>query len=129
AGKLDAAAPLHWRQDFELQGYNTLTLGMWIEVIHRWVGRHRGPVAVAKTHTPQRRRPETGELVTVRIAESVAIAAELESGAVASYHFSGVAANAPHNRIELYGTAGTLVYDLESDEILCASAGEKGLRP
>lgn len=129
AANLDPEAPLHWRQDFELQGYNTLTLGMWIEVIHRWVGPHRGLMAVVKTHTPRRRHAGTGEWVSVRIAESVAIAAELESGAVASYHFSGVAANAPHNRIELFGTAGTLIYDLETDEILGAAAHENGLGP
>lgn len=114
---LDPAAPLHWRQDFELQGYNTLTLGMWIEVIHRWVGTHRMVSAVTKTHTPFRRRPGTSEPAPVRIAESVVIGAELEAGALACYHFSGVAARAPHNRIELYGTGGTLVYDLDSDEI------------
>jgi predicted dehydrogenase len=128
AANLDPDAPLHWRQDFDLQGYNTLTLGMWIEVIHRWVGPHRRVAAVLKTHTPERRRPETGERIRVRIAESVAIAAELASGAVASYHFSGVAANAPDNRIELYGAGGTLIYNLQSDEIRGAKAGDQGLQ-
>jgi predicted dehydrogenase len=129
AANLDPTAPLHWRQDFALQGYNTLTLGMWVEVIHRWVGGHRRLTALLKTHTPARQRPETGEEALVRIAESVVIGAELESGAVAGYHFSGVAAHAPANRIELYGTAATLVYDLGSDEIRGARVGEEGLRP
>lgn len=125
---LDPEAPLHWRLDFDIQGYNTLTLGMWIEVIHRWMGRHRRVAAMLKTHTPRRRHPVTGEWVTVRIAESVAIAAELACGAIAAYHFSGVAANAPPNRIELYGTGGTLIYDLATDEIRGARASEAGLR-
>ena len=49
AGYADPSGPLHWRQNWELQGYNTLTLGMWVEVIHRWVGPHRSVSAVIKT--------------------------------------------------------------------------------
>jgi predicted dehydrogenase len=124
AGNVDAAAPLHWRQDFELQGYNTLTLGMWVEVIHRWVGPHRRVAAVLKTHTPTRTDPATGELREVRIAESVSIAAELENGAVGSYRFSGVTRFPPHNTICLYGSEGTLHYDLDTDEIRGARAGD-----
>jgi predicted dehydrogenase len=125
----DPNAPLHWRQDFEVSGYNTLTLGMWIEVLHRWAGGHRRVAAVTRVHTPERARPGGGPPVPVRIPDSVAIAAELESGAAASYHFSGVARFAPHNRIELYGAEGTLLYDLDTDEIRGARAGDAGLRP
>jgi predicted dehydrogenase len=124
----DPEAPLHWRQDVEVSGCNVLTLGMWIEVIHRWVGYHRRVAAATAVHTPMRRRPGSGEAAAVRTPDSIAIAAELESGAVASYHFSGVARFAPHNRIELYGAEGTLLYDLETDEIQGARAGEAGLR-
>lgn len=113
----DPSAPLHWRQDFELQGFNTLTLGMWIEVIHRWMGPHRRVTAVVKTHTPSRRDPGSGEMREVRIAETAAVAAELASGAIGSYRFSGVDRHAPNNTIRLYGTEGTLHYDLETDEI------------
>ena len=129
AGNADPEAPLHWRQEWELQGYNTLTLGMWIEVIHRWMGPHRKVAAVLKTHTPARRDPRTGEMKPVRIAESVSIAAELENGAVGSYRFSGVTRHAPHNVIHLFGSEGTLLYDLETDEILGARAGDAGLQP
>lgn len=123
AANADPGAPLHWRQDFELQGYNTLTLGMWAEVIHRWMGPHRKVAAVLKTHTPTRRDPVTGEPRAVRIAESVSIAAELASGAVGSYSFSGVARFAPQNMIQLYGSAGTLLYNLDTDEIRGGRAG------
>ena len=129
AGNLDAEAPLHWRQDFEVQGYNTLTLGMWLEVIHRWVGPHRSVSAQLQVHTPQRRDPKSGEMVNVRIAESVAIAAELECGAIGCYHFSGVCPHAPPDVIQLHGTRGSLVYDLSTDEIQGAQLGDKGLHP
>jgi predicted dehydrogenase len=124
AANINPDAPLHWRQDVDLQGYNTLTLGMWIEVIHRWMGPHRSVTAVLKTHTPAR-RDETGRMREVRIAESVAIAAELDNGATGSYTFSGVARHAPHNTIQLYGLEGTLIYDLNTDEIRGGRAGDQ----
>ncbi len=125
----DPNAPLHWRQDFELQGYNTLCLGMWIEVVHRWVGLHASLSAVVKTHTPIRRRAGSGEEVRVVVGESVSIGAELRSGAVATYLFSGVARFAPHNVIELYGTDGTLRYDMDTDEVLLGRAGDPAAVP
>ncbi|MGV3720804.1 MAG: Gfo/Idh/MocA family protein [Actinomycetota bacterium] len=129
AGNIDPAAPLHWRQNFALQGYNTLTLGMWIEVIHRWVGPHRSVSALVKTHTPMRVDPETGEPKTVRIAESLAISAELANGAVGSYRFSGVTRFPPHNTIRLYGTEGSLHYDLDTDEITGGRSGDAQASP
>ena len=36
---LDAAAPLHWRQDFDLSGFNIMSMGIWYEALLRWVGR------------------------------------------------------------------------------------------
>jgi predicted dehydrogenase len=124
AGNIDPAAPLHWRQDFELQGYNTLTLGMWVEVIHRWLGPHQAVSATLKNHTPRRKDPASGEWVDVRIAESVSIAAILANGAIGTYSFSGVTRFAPHNSIQLYGTEGTLLYDLDTDEIRGARSGD-----
>jgi predicted dehydrogenase len=129
AGYVDASAPLHWRQDFEVSGYNTLTVGLWIEIVHRWIGYHRRVASVTRVHTPERTRPGSGEKVAVRIPDSVGIAAETESGAVAVYHFSGVTRFAPHNRIELYGSQGTLIYDLQTDQIAGAREGDRELQP
>ena len=68
-------------------------------------------------------------MVPVRIAESVAIAAELENGAVGSYHFSGVAPWAPEDRIDLIGTRGWLSYDWGKDEVSGASGDATQTRP
>jgi len=129
AGNLDASAPLHWRQNFALQGYNTLTLGLWLEVIHRWMGPHRRVTAILKTHTPERLDAATGLRERVEIAESVAIAAELQNGAVGCYQFSGVARHASPNCIELYGTEGTLRYNLDTEEVLGGRASDAEARP
>ena len=40
AASLTAGEPeLHWRQDIEQSGNNVLTVGIYAEVMHRWVGR------------------------------------------------------------------------------------------
>jgi predicted dehydrogenase len=121
----DPQAPLHWRQNFALSGYNTLSLGIKIEAVHRWVGAHRKVAAVTRVQTPMRRDAATGEMVPVRIADSVAIAAELANGAAASYHFSGVARWGPEDRIDLIGTDGWLSYDWSRDELHGATGDMK----
>ena len=125
----DPQTPLHWRQNFDLQGYNTLSLGIRIEAIHRWVGYHRQLSAVTRVFTLERRDPATGAMVSVRIADSVVIAAELESGAAASYHFSGVAAWSPQDRVDLIGTRGWLSYDWSKDELTGAGGEAKSAQP
>ncbi len=57
--------------------------------------------------TPRRRdAPRRARCSEVRVPESVTITGELASGAQYSVHFSGVAAFAPSDAIELYGTQG-----------------------
>ena len=34
----DPDAPLHWRMDERASGVNTLSVGIWVEVLNRWVG-------------------------------------------------------------------------------------------
>ena len=43
---LDKEARLHWRQDFDLSGYNVMSLGVWYEAIMRWVGEARRVMAM-----------------------------------------------------------------------------------
>lgn len=125
----DPEAPLHWRQNFALSGYNTLALGIRIEALHRWVGFHRRLSAVTRVHTPTRRDPATGDMVPVRIAESVAIATELENGAAGSYHLSGVARWGPEDRVDLIGTDGWLSYDWSRDQVSGAKGDAKQPQP
>ena len=105
----DSSAPLHWRQDAAVSGINTLFLGMYAEVIHRWLGPHKSIYAVTKVHYPLRQRPGTNEIAEVKIADSIVAAGELENGAVSSWHVMGTAHHPSPNQFELYGTEGTLI--------------------
>lgn len=117
---LDPHAPLSWRQDKALSGYNTLTLGIYAEVIRRWFGDHVSLQAVSRTHVKQRVEPTSGLLEEVQIPDTVWMTAELACGAIAEYSLSGTAHAAPSDRIEMYGAEGTLVYEIEADRVLGA---------
>ncbi|HEY3131079.1 MAG TPA: Gfo/Idh/MocA family oxidoreductase [Acidobacteriota bacterium] len=113
-----------WGADPDVFGVNAMTLGMWSEVSNRWVGLATRVVALGKTHVKQR-TTRNGESAEAVIPDSLAVAAELECGATASYHFSACAASAPGHSIEIYGSRGALAYQLFVEEIRGASGSEK----
>src|SRR6195256_1592306 len=49
---LDPGAPPHWRQRIEISGLNILTLGIYIEVLQRWLGDIAGVFARGKMGDP-----------------------------------------------------------------------------
>src|SRR6202162_2080630 len=51
---LDPDSPAHWRQKIEISGLNTLTLGIYIEVLQRWPGDITGVFARGKIIYPVR---------------------------------------------------------------------------
>src|ERR1700726_3082807 len=53
---LDPSAPAHWRQKIEISGLNVLTLGIYVEVLQRWLGNIDGLFARRKILRKQRRR-------------------------------------------------------------------------
>jgi predicted dehydrogenase len=116
--QLSPEAAYHWRMDREISGYNAMTLGMYSEILNRWCGKARTVSATGKVFTRQRRDPETGALREVLIPETLAVSGELENGAHYAYVFSSLAAYSPGDFIELYGTRGTLHYDVPNQRIL-----------
>jgi predicted dehydrogenase len=117
----DAAAPLSWRQDASLSGYNMLTLGILQETLLRWLPPPVRVLAQVHAFFPSRIDPESGVRRPVGTPDSVQVLAVLENGARASYHFSGVTPYGQGMGIHLYGTEGVLQYDLQTDRIRGAS--------
>jgi predicted dehydrogenase len=117
----DAAAPLSWRQDVSLSGVNMLTLGIVHETLLRWTPPPLRVLAQAHAFTAERIDPESGVLRHVGTPDSVQVLSVLKNGARASYHFSGVTPFGQGAGIHLYGTEGTLYYDLTNDRIHGAS--------
>lgn len=109
----DPATPLHWRQRADMSGLNILALGILNETVQRFFGDTASLVAQTHLFIPQRPDPATGGLRAVEIPDHVAVLAEMASGATALYHLSGVARHARPSGMEVYGSAGTLHYDLD----------------
>ncbi|HXJ82205.1 MAG TPA: Gfo/Idh/MocA family oxidoreductase, partial [Candidatus Methylomirabilis sp.] len=45
---VDREAPLHWRQDITLSGFNVLNMGIWYEAMMRWLGPAARVMAMTK---------------------------------------------------------------------------------
>ena len=126
----DAAAPLSWRQDARLSGFNMLALGIVHETLLRRVAP---PVRVsAQTHAfiPSRLDTETGTVRLVGTPDSVQVLTVLRNGARGVYHLSGVSAFGQGQEITLHGSDGVLHYDLTAERIRGAGRlrGATGVR-
>jgi predicted dehydrogenase len=121
----DAAAPLSWRQDAALSGYNMLSLGILHETLVRWVPPPVQVMAQVHAFIPKRIDPESGVNRAVGTPDSVQVLTVLENGARAVYQVSGVMPLNLGMGIELYGTEGVLHYDLAADRIVGARRTER----
>src|SRR5262245_65358914 len=99
---LDLDAPAHWRQKIEISGLNTLTLGIYIEVLHRWLGDITGVFARGKIIQPLR------EAYNVIVPDLLTVLCSFENGAEGVREFSGVNAIGAGDRLEIYGNVGNL---------------------
>jgi predicted dehydrogenase len=121
---VDESSPLHWRQDAAKSGLNVLTLGIWYEMVARWIGHARSVLASGRTFVPRRVDPQTGSVVDVKIPDHVDVLAETEGGASLRLQVSAVTALAPSARdIWLFGSAGTLRVDTDSRRLFGVQRG------
>jgi predicted dehydrogenase len=117
----DPAAPLSWRQDAALSGYNALALGIVHETLLRWAPPPVRVLAQAHAFTPTRVDPESGARRPVGTPDSLQVLTVLAGGARAVYALSGVTPYGQESAIELSGSDGVLRYDLLTDRITGAS--------
>ncbi len=121
----DPGAPLHWRQDFDLSGFNIMSLGIWYESVMRWVGEAAEVFATGSVSVPQRTDP-AGRLRAVRIPDHVDVLARLVSGAQARFQISECTGPASA-RATLAGTEGILRF--ERGRLFGARRGGAALEP
>jgi predicted dehydrogenase len=121
---LDASAPLHWRHRTDYSGRNVMMLGIYNEILQRWLGDTRRVMAHGRISVRERPDPETGAMRPVDIPDSYGVLAELANGARAAYALSAVAAGAPFNGIAVYGTKATLRWTPDDTATLIRHRGE-----
>jgi predicted dehydrogenase len=108
-GSLNRAAPLHWRERADYSGTNTMTFGLYLEALHRWLGPTKRVMADGHVFITERIDAETGKPHTIDVPDSLGVLAVMESGTRVSYRVSAVTASpAAANGVSLYGTRATL---------------------
>ena len=79
---IDTEAPLHWRQDRTLSGYNILGMGIWYETVMRYVGPATRVSAMTKVFA-NKRRDDNGVVQAVSVPDHVNVLCEMACGAQA----------------------------------------------
>jgi predicted dehydrogenase len=123
---VDAAAPLHWRQDITLSGHNVLNMGIWYEAMMRWVGPARRVMAMTRIAVPHR-RDASGAMHEVKVPDHVDILATLGNGAIAHLRFSSITSLAPASEAWIFGSDGTLRLEADARRLSGGRRGDKGL--
>lgn len=120
---LDATTPVHWRQRRVYSGRNVMMLGIYNEVLQRWLGDTDSLMADGAVVVPWRFDPERGENVEVDVPDTFTVAARMANGARALYHLSSMTAGAPANGIVVYGTRATIRWQM-GDQATWARHGQ-----
>ena len=107
-GFLDKEAPLDWRQDWDIHGYNAQGLGIVYETLMRWIGPAVSVKCNAKTYVPMRRGPE-GRWRAVLLPDHVDVLCEMACGALAHINVSQATGLAPSYQVWLFGSEATLL--------------------
>lgn len=127
----NATAPLHWRQDRDISGVNTLVLGILHETLMRWCPDPTLVFAQAGICEPQR-SPGVNGKTDATVPDSLQILTRIPTAtgtARGIYHISGVSLFGPGNQIHLYGSSGTLKAKFApTEEIWIGQTGDSELR-
>lgn len=119
----DSAAPYGWRQDFNLSGCNTLTVGIYYEIVRRWLGLDPKRVFALGTVFTRERRDADGVMKSVRLPESMTVLGRYAEDGRFIGHFSGVEAGTGRNEIRINGSAGCLRADLARSKLWYTPVG------
>jgi len=111
----DDDAPLNWRKDHRLSGLNMHTLGMYVEVVHRWFGWTR----LVSAHTDifvGERVDSQGQRVRVEIPDQVLASTVVENDIPVQYTVNA-AVRKGGDLIEIFGSDGAIRYEPFPDEM------------
>ena len=123
----DGDTPLHWRQSAEFSGINMLALGILHEPLVRWIPHPQSVMAHTQTFTTIRPDPDNQEPGVVGTPDVVHAITQIPGGARGIYHLSAAIHHGPSNQIHLYGSAGTLKYLFDHDQLFFGKAGDQEL--
>jgi predicted dehydrogenase len=105
-----------------LSGLNVMTLGIYVEVLHRWFGPITGVFARSKILQPVRQGYD------VIVPDLLTVLCTFAGGAEGVLEFSGVNAFGGSDNVEVYGSSGAMVYDFREESLRVGKTGDKELR-
>ena len=115
-GFIDRDSSLHWRNNRDLSGFNTMQMGIWYESIVRWIGPATSVRAITRVNV-RSRNDEDGSRHQIAVPDLVEVICEMASGPVMHMRISAISGLAPTDAVWMFGTEGTLHLD----------AGDNGL--
>ena len=111
----DPETPVSWRKDHRLSGLNMHTLGMYIEVIHRWFGWTCRVNADTFIYTGERSDGQGGRL-RIEIPDQVVLNTVVADRLPVQYVISNMVDHSG-DAIEIFGERGALRYDVNGDTL------------
>ncbi|MDE0770025.1 MAG: Gfo/Idh/MocA family oxidoreductase [Opitutaceae bacterium] len=122
---VDSSAPLSWRQNIEYSGNNAMMLGIYYEVVQRWIQRQPSRVwAYGRVFSENRFDPETSTDQTVRIPESLTYTAVYDDGLHLTGLMTGIELGNGRDEYAISGSKGTLRLDLQTGTLYQTLIGE-----
>lgn len=113
----DPSAPAHWRQRREVTGLNALNVGIYAEVLQRWLG------SPGRLHAQSRVCVPVRDGYAVQVPDVVQVTGVWGEGIVGALEWSGVALFAAEATLTFYGRDGTLEYNFTTDQVRGARRG------
>ena len=124
---MNTDAPLHWRQNRELSGYNIMGMGIWYETLMRYVGAATKVMAMTRVFTNQR-KDEDGIMRGVSVPDHVNVLCEFASGVQADLTWSTVTGLQTGAEMWLSGSEGTIMLEGPPiDKVFVGKNGDKEL--
>jgi predicted dehydrogenase len=117
------SAPAHWRQQREVSGNNILSVGIYAEILGRFLGHPTALCAQGRVCIPERAG------YTVQIPDFLQVLGRWPGNLEGVLEWSGVARFGGGDLLEIFGSEGTLVYDFGNDRILLGQSGQEQLTP
>lgn len=121
-GALDSERPATWRERAAYSGQNAMALGIWCEILLGWCGGVREVWANNKVWVGERAGYH------VSIPDSITALTTFENGAQGVLQLSAVALHGGPERLELYGSQGTLVATANRDTVQLGGPHDEALR-
>jgi predicted dehydrogenase len=103
---------------------NTMQLGIYAEMLQRWLGPFERVIADAATFVRSRRDTETQRQVDIDVPDSIGVLASAAGGVRVTLRVSNVIGHSRDaNGVSLYGSLGTLHWSTD-DALTLAPVGE-----